>query len=172
MSPDGRLAILALLLGACVGAWAGWTWQDWRYGQQLAEQAGSYKAEREAASAAVIAQLQVHQDKREELEARLAASAQTHWKEMNDAQSAQARLRDRLATADQRLSVLLDATSTPDRGCGLPEAPATGGVVHGPVRAYLDPAHAQRIVAITDEGDRAIIALKACQAYVRQMTLQ
>ncbi|MGY2173416.1 lysis protein, partial [Pseudomonas gingeri] len=32
-------------------------------------------------------------------------------------------------------------------------------------RARLDPAHAQRIIAITDDGDRALIALKACQAY-------
>ncbi|MCP9736654.1 lysis protein, partial [Pseudomonas sp. GBPI_506] len=30
----------------------------------------------------------------------------------------------------------------------------------------LDPAHAQRIIRITDDGDNAIIALRACQAYV------
>lgn len=49
--------------------------------------------------------------------------------------------------------------STPELagpGCdgGLRETAGTGGVVHGAVRAQLDRAHAQRIVAITDEGDR------------------
>ena len=50
------------------------------------------------------------------------------------------------------------------------EAADTGGLVHGAVRAELDRAHAQRIVAITDEGDRGLIALQACQAYVREVT--
>ncbi|AXA25895.1 lysis system i-spanin subunit Rz [Pseudomonas putida] len=169
IAPDARLVIFALLLGVYAGARGAWTWQDTRYGKELAEQAASYQTEREAAAAAVIDQMQIHQDKREELEARLAASAETHWKELNDAQSTQARLRDRLATADQRLSVLLDVTSTPHRGCGLPEATGPAGLVHDPVRAHVDRAHAQRIIAITDEGDRAIIALKACQAYVREV---
>jgi hypothetical protein len=40
-------------------------------------------------------------------------------------------------------------------------------VVHGGARARLDPAHAQRIIAITDTGDRGLIALQACQAYAR-----
>lgn len=31
------------------------------------------------------------------------------------------------------------------------------------------PALAQRIIAITDEGDRGLIALQACQAYVRAL---
>jgi hypothetical protein len=42
-------------------------------------------------------------------------------------------------------------------------------VVHGGARAQLDPAHAQRIIAITDDGDRAVIKLHACQAYVREL---
>ncbi|MGY2367080.1 lysis protein, partial [Pseudomonas azotoformans] len=42
-------------------------------------------------------------------------------------------------------------------------------VVHAARRAQLDPAHAQRIVGITDAGDRGLIALRACQAYVREV---
>lgn len=34
------------------------------------------------------------------------------------------------------------------------------------LRAKLDQAHAQRIIAITNEGDRGLIALRACQVYV------
>jgi len=88
---------------------------------------------------------------------------------MEDAQQTQARLRDRLATSDLRLSVLVDAGTFTGPGCksGGREAAGTGSVVHGAVRAQLDRAHAQRIVAITDEGDRGLIALQACQAYVR-----
>jgi hypothetical protein len=43
-------------------------------------------------------------------------------------------------------------------------------VVHGRARAQLGPAHAQRIVAITDAGDQGLIALAACQAYVREVS--
>lgn len=90
---------------------------------------------------------------------------------MNDAQKIQARLRDKLATADLRLLVLVDAAAFAASGCdgGMREAADTGGVVHGAVRARLDPAHAQRIIGITDEGDRGLIALRACQAYVRDL---
>jgi len=40
-------------------------------------------------------------------------------------------------------------------------------VVHAARRAQLDPAHAQRIIAITGDGDQGLIALRACQTYVR-----
>ena len=90
---------------------------------------------------------------------------QQHIKESSDAQRNQALLRDRLATDGVRLSVLL--AEDPTRGCNVPATPGAVGVVHAPRRAQLDPAHAQRIIAITDDGDNAVIALRACQAYVR-----
>lgn len=177
-----RGALEALLLGALIAGSAAWVWQDNAYRTLLAEQAADYgkqladkdrvhAREREEAAAAALDQMAVQQAARRDLEARLQAQAQAHWKEMNDAQQAQARLRDRLATADLRLSVLLDAGSVAAQGCdgGLRQAPGAGGVVHGAVRAELDRAHAQRIVAITDEGDRAVIALQACQAYIREI---
>jgi hypothetical protein len=85
---------------------------------------------------------------------------------LSDVQRYQDRLRDRLATADVRLSVLLDASDTASIAA-VPTASGPGGVDHGGVRARLDPTHAQRIIAITDAGDRGLIALQACQAYVR-----
>ncbi len=88
---------------------------------------------------------------------------------MTDAQKNQDRLRDRLATSDLRLSVLLDAADAA-KGCGVPATTSAGGVDHAAVRARLDPAHAQRIIAITDTGDRGLIALQACQAYVSAIT--
>lgn len=178
-----RGALAALLLGAVIAGSAAWVWQDNAFSTLLADQAADYgkqladkdrvhAREREEAAAAALDQMAVQQAARRNLEARLQAQDQAHWKEMNDAQQAQARLRDRLATADLRLSVLLDAGSVAAQGCdgGLRQAPGAGGVVHGAVRAELDRAHAQRIVAITDEGDRGLIALQACQAYVRSVT--
>lgn len=87
---------------------------------------------------------------------------------MTNAQNDQARLRDRLATADLRLSVLIDADSA--GGCSVPPTSGAGGVGHAAVRARLDPAHAQRIIAITDTGNRGVIALAACQAYARKVS--
>ena len=45
--------------------------------------------------------------------------------------------------------------------------PAPAAMIHGATRAQLDPAHAQRIIGITNGGDQGLIALQACQSYVR-----
>ena len=160
--------VIGLLLLA-VGAFAAaWQFQDWRYGRQLAEQSRLNTETFNQQNLAAASAQQAEQDKRLALEQRLAASEQTHFRALSDAQRDQDRLRDRLATADVRLSVLLDAGDVA-QGCNLPATAGAGGVDHATVRARLDPAHAQRIVAITDEGDRGLIALQACQAYVRAL---
>ncbi|WP_097140629.1 MULTISPECIES: lysis system i-spanin subunit Rz [unclassified Pseudomonas] len=179
MSLGWRWGVLALMFGAAVGARIAWMWQT----DELAKQATGYERqlavkdlahgrEREQAAVAALRQLESQQALRRELEDRLQTQDQTHWKEMSDAQQAQARLRDRLATADVRLSVLLDTGTAAAQGgdSGMRAPAGTAGVVDGALRAQLDPAHAQRIVVITDEGDRGLIALKACQAYVREVT--
>jgi len=145
-----------------------WQIQDWRYGRQLAEQLRLNAESVNQQNLAAATAQQAEQDKRQALEQRLAASEQTHFRALSDAQRDQDRLRDRLATADVRLSVLLDAGDVA-QGCNLPATAGAGGVDHATVRARLDPAHAQRIVAITDSGDRGLIALQACQAYVRAL---
>jgi len=166
-----RLLAVGFLLTALVGgsALSAWKVQDWRYGQQLAEQASLHKDDLIAISNAAADQVHTAQVKRLALEQRLSTSEQIHYKELSDAQTNQARLRDRLATADLRLSVLLDATAAAS-GDTVSAATPTGGVVHGPTRAQLDPAHAQRIIGITDAGDQGLIALRACQAYVKEVS--
>ena len=160
--------VIGIALLALAAAALGWQVQDWRYGRQLAEQARlNAEVLNQLTLTAATAQ-QAEQDKRLALEQRLAASEHTHYRALSDAQRDQDRLRDRLATADVRLSVLLDAGDVA-AGCAVPTAAGTGGVDHATVRARLDSAHAQRIVAITDEGDRGLIALQACQAYVRAL---
>jgi len=157
---------MALVL---IGAGSAWQFQDWRYGGQLAEQARLHAETLNQMTQAAATAQQAEQDKRLALEQRLTASEQTHFEKMTDDQKNQDRLRDRLATSDLRLSVLLDATDVA-KGCDVPTTASAGGVDHAAVRARLDPAHAQRIIAITDEGDRGLIALQACQAYVRALS--
>ena len=161
-----RAVVIALVLGLCLGAWAAWAWQANRYGQQLAVQAEAHQRDREQAAVAVIEWQDRQQVERRALEDRLQVNDETHYKELRDAQTNQARLRDRLATADLRLSVLLAA---PGGGGGLPATTGTGGMVHGTARGELDPAAAQRIVAIAGGGDQGLIALAACQDYVKEV---
>ena len=156
----------AILLAMVISAAGAWQVQDWRYGGRLANQAGQFQSDLDLISAAAAKQTRTETDKRLALEQQLAGQDQKHTKELSDAQRNQAVLRDRLATSDIRLSVLLDAADSAS-GCNVPAAPGAVGVVHGAARAQLDPAHAQRILAITGEGDQGLIALRACQAYVR-----
>jgi hypothetical protein len=159
------IGLLLLAVGAFVAAWQ---FQDWRYGRQLAEQSRLNTETLNQQNLAGASAQQAEQDKRLALEQRLATSEQTHYRALSDAQRDQDRLRDRLATADVRLSVLLDAGDVA-HGCNVPATAGPGGVDHAAVRARLEPAHAQRIIAITDTGDRGLIALQACQAYVRAL---
>jgi hypothetical protein len=167
MSPAAWKAAGAIVL-VLIGAVSAWQVQAWRYSTQLAEQSRLHTETLNQLAMVGAAAQKVEQDKRLALEQRLTASDQTHHKELSDAQTNQERLRDRLATSDLRLSVILAQGSA--GGCSVPAATGAGGVVHAGVRAELDPAHAQRIIGITDEGDRAVIALKACQAYVREVS--
>ncbi|MGR6738222.1 lysis protein [Pseudomonas chlororaphis] len=171
MTPLQKLAGVLVLAGLLVAGGAGGAWkvQDWRYGEQLAEQARLHGETLNQLNLAAAAQQRAEQDKRLTLEQQVQASDQTNHRALTDAQRDQSRLRDRLATADLRLSVLVDAADTAS-GCAVPATPTTRGMVHGGARARLDPAHAQQIVGITDDGDQGLIALQACQSYVRALT--
>jgi len=168
MTPVQKLAGLVVLILVFMAVAAGLTWQvqGWRMGKKLEEQAGVHKDDLAAISNAAAAQVRTEQDKRLALQQKLSGQDQQHIKELSDAHRNQARLRDQLATTDVRLSVLL---KDPASGCNVPAAPGTVGVVHAARRAQLEPAHAQRIIGITDDGDQGLIALRACQAYVREI---
>ena len=162
----GLLIILALM--AC-SAWTAWAWQANAYGQQLAAKEAAHQTERTNMANANSAQILVEQGKRLALEQWLAASDQSHYRALTNEKTKQALLRDRLTTADLRLSVQLD--NTPATGCDpMQTTTRTDGVVHGAHRAQLDPAHAQRVIGITGGGDQGLIALQACQAYVKEIS--
>lgn len=176
--PQFRLFALGLLAAALFGA--GWFANGWRFGERLAEQGRTLDgqiARRDLLHAnalgeiarAASAQLRSEQERRLQLEQQLRQSSATHHKESVDAKTTADRLRDRLATAELRLSVLVDSAAGAAL-CGVSADTGAGGVVHGAARAELDPAHAQRIIGITDDGDQGLIALKACQDYARKVT--
>ena len=163
MTPGQVLA--AILLALAIGFGGAWQVQDWRMGERLAVQDGLHQSDLTAIGNAAAAQARIEHDKRLGLEGRLQSIDEAHFKEFSDAQKNISRLRDRLATSDLRLSVLL--AEDPASGCNVPSTTSAVGVDHATVRAQLDPAHAQRIIGITDAGDQGLIALRACQAYVR-----
>ena len=157
---------LAPVLLVAIACFSTWKVDVWRYGTQLADLNAEHQTELTRLANANSALILQEQDKRIALEQWLAASDQAHYRALTDEKTKQARLRDRLATADLRLSVQLDATAA--TGCDAVQATtSTGGVVYGAHRAQLDPAHAQRIIGITSDGDQGLIALRACQSYVR-----
>ncbi len=161
----GALVLILMAVSACVT----WEWQTNRYGRQLAAQRANHAFDLANISNAGAALLRTEQGKRLALERELAINDEAHHKELHDAQKNQARLRDRLATSDLRLSVILDAAAT-NGFCSVQPGTPTSSLVHGNARAQLDPAHAQRIVGITDDGDRGLIALAACQAYTKSVS--
>ena len=164
---SGALVLMLCLMAG--SAWAAWEWQANAYGQQLAAKEAAHQTERTSLANANSALILAEQGKRLALEQWLAASDQAHYRVLTDEKTKQERLRDRLATADLRLSVLLDATATNDRD-GMQATTGPGRVVHGAARAQLDRAHAQRIIGIIGDGDQGLIALRACQAYAKEVS--
>ena len=166
MSPARWLVLAVLLAIAC---FATWKVDAWRYGKQLADLSAEHQAAFTRAANVNSTLILEEQGKRFALEQWLAASDQAHYRALTDEKTNQTRLRDRLVTADLRLSVLLDATDPV--GCdAMQTTTRTSSVVHGPRRAQLDPAHAQRIIGITGDGDQGLIALQACQAYAKKVS--
>ncbi|MBI6654981.1 lysis protein [Pseudomonas carnis] len=96
---------------------------------------------------------------------RLLAQLDTeHTKALTDAQTTNNQLRAAVATGAHRLSV--KATCPAVRATGT-----TAGLDHAEARAELDPTAGERIVAITDDGDQGLIALRAAQDYINRACL-
>ena len=81
-----------------------------------------------------------------------------HTQERERANQTNASLRADVAAGKRRLSVL--ATS-----CGTTGSATAAGLGHAEARAELDPAAAERIVRITNDGDDAIRALSTLQEW-------
>ena len=96
---------------------------------------------------------------------RLLAQLDTeHTKALTDAQTTNNQLRAAVATGARRLSVkaTCPVVRTATTATRLDDAEA---------RAELDPAAAERIVAIPADGDEAIVALTGLQDYINTVCL-
>lgn len=138
--------LVAALLACGVVIYAGWQKIE---AQSVALDAATQRnAELEAATASHLNTI------------RLLAELDTqHTQERERANQTNASLRADVAAGQRRLSVL--STS-----CAAGSASAAG-LGHAEARAELDPAAAERIVAIANDGDDAIRQLNALQDYVR-----
>lgn len=85
-------------------------------------------------------------------------------KELTDAQAQNKALLARVGTGAQRLSV-------PAKCPVVRAGPSAGRVDYAEARAELDPAAGQRIVAIANDGDEAIIALNSLIDWVKTACL-
>lgn len=93
------------------------------------------------------------------LSTKLANLSQLHQEEKARAEAAESKLLADVQSGDRRLSVITN-------GCNS-TAPATaGGLDDAAPRSELDPAHAGRIITITQDGDEGLRALNALQDYV------
>lgn len=135
------------------------------YNAIIATNAAQAEADKKAVSdAATVAAEKNLSDLQAQI-AKLQADSAAKYKDLQDAQAQNATLRDAVASGNRSLSIAVK----PGSSCSgaVSKAGSAGSVVHGTDRAVIDPAAAQRIVAIVNDGDDAIRKLAACQAYVR-----
>ncbi|EPM0510227.1 TPA: lysis protein [Pseudomonas putida] len=108
------------------------------------------------ASSSRIEELEASERSRKETIRLLGELDTQHTQERERANQTNADLRAAVAAGQRRLSVLAKCPGS-----------ATAGVGHAEARAELDPAAAERIVRIANDGDDAIRQLTALQDYVR-----
>lgn len=112
------------------------------------------------ASSSRIEELEASERSRKETIRLLGELDTQHTQERERANQTNASLRVDVASGKRRLSVLAASCA----GAGSSTA---AGVGHAEARAELDPAAAERIVRVANDGDDAIRALTALQDYVR-----
>ena len=127
------------------------------------EHALAMKAVSDAAAQAATDALAIQQH----LTKKIAALDAAHTEEIERAKVENDRLRDDIRAGARRLSVV---AKCPAGGSGLPSRSGGSGVDHAATRAELDPAAADRIVRIANDGDAAIRQLAACQAFIMEVT--
>lgn len=116
--------------------------------------AGQYYARQEVDALIVQAEEQVYQanlTSKQLLDA-IEVSVANYEKEAENAKKTINQLRADVRNSNRRLSVAV-------RSCSQSSHPGTGA---GQARAELDPATAERIIAITEDGDIAIRKLNQC----------
>lgn len=156
--------IIVFFFGAAIGYGLRGLAADAEIGLLKASHAETLKEISDAAAKAAADALQ----RQEDLSNQIAAIDQNRTEEIERAKIELDKLRNDIAVGNRRLSVVARCPAAPV----VPEDSGSPGVGNDTTRAELDPEAANRIIAITTDGDTAIRQLSACQDYVRAITGQ
>lgn len=151
----GRVFAVLAVLG--LASWGGWEANGWRLGKQHAEY-------RDGMTRQLLDQQNRYIEQARQTNELLAELDRLHTRKLNDAQAENERLRADIRDGERRLSVRATCPA-------VPTDPEPAGVDDGASRADIDPAAAERIVRIVNDGDDAIRQLTALQEYVERVCL-
>lgn len=160
-----KLLTNKFIVGAVIASILTYLFCNAIYDAQVSELKTEYAKEKERIAKAYQDEIQEAISKERDLRDRIEQVDQKYYEELQNAKDENAKLRDRITNGDLRLSVV---TRTPN--CtSVSSTTEPSSVDNGERRAELDPAHAERIIRITEYGDEQIRKLNACQAYVREL---
>lgn len=145
--------LIATLVGCCLLMYGGW--------QKIQGQAVALEAAAER-----IGTLERAAKSRKNTQQLLAQLDTEHTQERERANQNNANLRAAVAAGQRRLSVLTTKCTA------VRTATTAAGVDDAKARAELDPAAAERIVAIPADGDDAINQLTGLQDYIDRVCLR
>jgi len=155
-------------LAACLlcGALAGWIAQGWRKDASIAE------LQRQAATSKTTAATALAQATARVLTLERAAGAALVQRadQLTQDQDHAKNERDRFNANVRRGAVRLSIPVASGQCAATADAAAAAGH-RQEARAELDPAAGQRIVAIANDGDEGLIALRAAQDYINTVCL-
>lgn len=156
-----------LIAAAAIAAFVmAWSFQGLRYNSKISSIKAAHAEYVASVATAAADAVQAHAAEAQRQARAVATIDHKYTQELTLAQAESDRLRAAVRSGEQRLYI---NTTRPACGSGLPGTTTATGMDHATSRSQLDPAAAERIIALTDKGDRAIRQLTACQAYVQQI---
>lgn len=146
-----------------VGFGSAYYWQGLRWDAEVATLKQDWADERRKLADAANDELQRQISLREEQATIISQLDQEHTRELQNAEKEIERVRDELRTGERRLYVDADCPGSD----GVPGDSTASSVDNGAGKARLNADTAERLVRLTERGDRAIRQLTACQDYVK-----
>lgn len=142
--------------------WSGWAVNDYRWQAKYSKLGADHKAELFRINNEYVADVAVMAEAADTLRAEIAAK-DTHYQEIVDhARTQQDDLRRAIRDGERRLFITTRNAQDVDKAT-MPTATKDPGMDDGQARAELDPAAAERIIRIVNDGDDAIRQLTALQ---------
>ena len=156
-----------LILAAAIAAFVlAWSFQELRYNSQISSIKAAHAEYVASVATAAADAVQAHAAEAQRQAKAVATIDHKYTQELANAQAESDRLRAAVRSGEQRLYINTNGSAC---GSGLSGTATTASMDHAASRSQLDPAAAERIIALTDKGDRAIRQLTACQAYIKSL---